>query len=92
MKVNFGYLIACISNLGPPPIADKKPVNQLGADLLQMYFDGTDWDVKVTTNDGNLRAHRVILWATCPAFRNQLAKQKNIQLEKQVLQNFLVKD
>lgn len=69
---------------GPPPIADKNPVNQLGADLLQMYERHIDADVKVITNDGDLRAHNVILWAVCPAFRAQLSKQKTIRLDKLV--------
>jgi hypothetical protein len=48
-----------------------------------MYQNQIDSDIKVIVNDGELRAHRVILWATCPAFRVQLSKkQKSIRLDK----------
>ncbi|KAI6205509.1 BTB/POZ domain-containing protein 8 [Aphelenchoides besseyi] len=62
------------TNEAMPPAPDRAPASQLGADLLSLYLDGTDSDVTVIAdNEEKLKAHRCILWATCPAFHDQLS-------------------
>ncbi|KAI6232530.1 BTB/POZ domain-containing protein 8 [Aphelenchoides besseyi] len=69
------------TNEAMPPAPDRAPASQLGADLLSLYLDGTDSDVTVIAdNEEKLKAHRCILWATCPAFHDQLSGGKTVNL------------
>lgn len=67
-------------NSGPPPPPDRLPASRLGEDLLSLYVDGKDADITVKTQGDKLRAHRCVLWATCPAFRSQLTAGKVVDL------------
>jgi len=55
-----------------PPIADRSPASGLAHDMLQMYLSGEDCDCIVEVDDGELNAHRCVLWATCDHFRIHL--------------------
>lgn len=65
---------------GAPPIGDMKACSKLAQDLMQMYIDNEDTDCVIRTEGGDLHAHKCILSATCPFFRQQLQTSKRVEL------------
>ncbi|XGW34802.1 hypothetical protein V3C99_018656 [Haemonchus contortus] len=62
------------------PPSDRTPCSKLASDLMQMYMNNQDTDVIIRTGSGDLHAHKCILSATCPFFRQQLQKSKRIEM------------
>ncbi|CAD6185246.1 unnamed protein product [Caenorhabditis auriculariae] len=65
---------------GQPPVGDMTACSRLAADLMQMYVNNEDTDVVIRTEGGDIHAHKCILSATCPFFRQQLQKSKRIEM------------
>ncbi|CAI4226023.1 unnamed protein product [Auanema sp. JU1783] len=63
------------------PNFERTPASKLASELLQMYVNNEDTDVVIRTENGDLHAHKCILSATCPFFRQQLTKSKRIELK-----------
>ncbi|WKY15374.1 hypothetical protein Q1695_000674 [Nippostrongylus brasiliensis] len=63
------------------PPSDRAPCSRLASDLMQMYLNNQDTDVVIRTESGDLHAHKCILSATCPFFRQQLQKSKRIEMK-----------
>ncbi|KAE9414643.1 hypothetical protein Angca_004467 [Angiostrongylus cantonensis] len=61
--------------------SDRVPCSRLALDLMQMYLSNQDTDVVIRTESGDLHAHKCILSATCPFFRQQLQKSKRIEMK-----------
>ncbi|CAI5456754.1 unnamed protein product [Caenorhabditis angaria] len=64
-----------------PPVGDLTACSKLAADLMQMYVKNEDTDCIIRTEDGDIHAHKCILSATCPFFRQQLAKSKRVEMK-----------
>uniref|UniRef100_A0A914E8R3 BTB domain-containing protein n=1 Tax=Acrobeloides nanus TaxID=290746 RepID=A0A914E8R3_9BILA len=77
---------------GPAPISDANPSCRLAADLLEMYRNGTDSDVVIVTDEGELRAHRCILYANSGFFKKHLKNSSRIELKgfSKAVINFLL--
>ncbi|CAB3410145.1 unnamed protein product [Caenorhabditis bovis] len=66
--------------LGQPPIGDMSACSKLASDLMQMYVNNEDTDCIIRTEGGDIHAHKCILSATCPFFRQQLQKSKRVEM------------
>ncbi|KAH7714080.1 BTB/POZ domain-containing protein 8 [Aphelenchoides avenae] len=66
---------------GPPPAFDRNPASKLASDMLDMYLTGVDTDATVVAEDGELKCHKCVLYATCDFFRDKLTSSSRVELK-----------